>query len=93
MREFTGTNGPWQVGSETVGGDIRIIDPNGYMVAMTEAKTGDGYLWSPSTVAENANLIAAAPELLEALQEAMKFSMSEEVYDKCSAAVAKALGQ
>lgn len=65
MSEFNGTKGPWKVGRETIDGDIRIIDPNGAMVAMTEVKTGDGYLWSPSTVAENANLIAAAPELLE----------------------------
>jgi len=66
MSEFNGTKGPWQIGRETIDGDIRIIDPDGAMVAMTEVKTGDGYLWSPSTVAENANLIAAAPELLEA---------------------------
>ncbi|WP_205954181.1 hypothetical protein [Pantoea stewartii] len=72
MNEFKGTKGPWQVGRETIDGDIRIINPDGAMVAMTEVKTGDGYLWSPSTVAENANLIAAAPELLEALQLIIK---------------------
>lgn len=47
MKEFKGTPGPWQAGSETTSGDIRVIDMNGSMVAMVEAKTGDGYLWSP----------------------------------------------
>lgn len=94
MSEFNGTKGPWQLGGETQDGDIRVLDNNGAMVATVEAKTGDGYLWHPSTIADNANLIAAAPELLEVLQAALLAQILPEYHaEKARAVIKKALGQ
>lgn len=94
MSDFNGTKGPWQLGNETQDGDIRVLDQNGAMVASVEAKTGDGYQWSPPTIADNANLIAAAPELLEALLD-LKFKLygSGIASPKVEHVIKKALGQ
>jgi len=88
MEGFKGTPGPWHIRSKDVGSvgtDSQMVhicmNPIDVVLGMTDEDEG------------NVNLIAAAPELLEALQEAMKFSMSEEAYNKCAAAVSKALGQ
>lgn len=91
MSEFKGTPGPWFEHRE------------GFSTVYVEAKLRDGVIQEVAACgpteagsdaqAANARLIAAAPELLEALQEAMKFSMSDEAYSKCAAAVSKALGQ
>ncbi|HBR2411226.1 hypothetical protein [Klebsiella pneumoniae] len=93
MQEFKGTPGPWHV----MRGDV--LDKNGRMVASVEGfcpGENDTY---------DAELIASAPEMLEALQ----LLMAEQTggnkscghngftcmcpYDKARAAIAKALGK
>lgn len=99
MKEFKGTPGPWQIGSECISGDIRITNDDSSMVAIAEAKTGDGFLWSTLTIECNASLIAAAPDLLEALQwiqMALNRGTSMDVgiaQEKANAAIARALGE
>ncbi|EOD6527523.1 TPA: hypothetical protein ACYU9P_004268 [Klebsiella pneumoniae] len=93
MQEFKGTPGPWHV----MRGDV--LDKNGRMVASVEGfcpGENDTY---------DAELIASAPEMLEALQ----LLMAEQTggnkscghngftcmcpYDKARTAIAKALGK
>lgn len=69
MKEFKGTPGPWGAGCADFHNDIIIFNDDGSHVATAESKTGDGYEWSPETVQDNANLIAAAPKLLKALMD------------------------
>lgn len=94
MQKFKGTPGKWFVDND---GDVSS-DERGEIVAGVA-----GY--EPSSEdRENAKLIAAAPELLEALQWAMarigsytQRTRSNQDYcdqvDKANAAIAKALGQ
>lgn len=58
------TPGPWKIGAHPPNGEQTIGTPKGLMVAV--ATTGAGV---PTKA--NARLIAAAPELLEALQGAL----------------------
>lgn len=55
MEKFKGTPGPWIWDAEGLGSKSLIVFGVGYPIEMTSQ--------------ENKNLIAAAPELLEALQE------------------------
>lgn len=98
MKEFKGTPGPWIVGFVNSNDDIWIMNDDSSSVAIAESKTGDGYLWSPDTVVKNANLIAAAPELLEALQIILDpvttyLPSTSEESKKAWAAINKALGE
>lgn len=96
MKEFKGTPGPWvAVGGEVTSEDYTI---NGVIYAdhICNCEEVDGE--SP-----NANLIAAAPDLLEALIEARVWvqgwnaaNESEESYKAlvaCNEAIARALGE
>lgn len=92
MEEFKGTPGPWHikpVKAATVEGDLNIIQ--------TGSATGKGYhigyatTWTDSEETKNeamanARLIAAAPELLEALQTYMSAvkRMNEAMSDGCN---------
>lgn len=91
------TPGPWKIGTPPPNGEQTIGTQKGLMVAV--ATTG-----ANTPTEANANLIAAAPELLEALQDFLNWSDS--VYygedtrrelvrakDKASAAIAKATGE
>lgn len=95
------TPGPWfikPVSNATVEGNLNIIQ--------TESSTGKGYhvsysaAWDDNEVTKieaqaNANLIAAAPDLLEALQEVVKVldgAGCEAATVKAKAAISKALG-
>ena len=90
------TPGPWNIGAPPPNGEQTIGTQQGLMVAV--ATTGAGV---PTEV--NANLIAAAPELLEAL-EALTLIMNlndDDVWtdeswqvalNKARAAIAKATG-
>lgn len=88
MSEFKGTKGEWR-SDETINGNYSIVAlRDRYVVEL-------GHIDSK----QDANLIAAAPELLEALQwmkmalnsgTAMDIAIGQE---KSDAAIAKALGQ
>lgn len=95
MEEFKGTPGPWKwwtsnsflrLSSEATGKDGDVID---------SYKMSDGHT-SLSVKYEDMNLIAAAPELLEALQDALhaydKHGEHSE-WDFARAAINKALGK
>ncbi len=83
------TAAPWHVGMPPPNGEQAIGAQNGMMVAV--ATTGVGM--KEETLA-NARLIAAAPELLEALKDLLdKVSIddwNEKVYYQAQAAIAKA---
>lgn len=95
MEKFRGTPGPWEwwtsnsflrLSSKATGKDGDVID---------SFKMSDGQT-SLSVKVDDMNLIAAAPELLEALQDALhaydKHSEHSE-WDFARAAIAKALGK
>ncbi len=85
MNEFKGTPGPWEVGDE-----LRVYGGNGLYIF--RSAMGIEYQITQS----NVNLIAAAPELLEALQDALhahdKHGEFSE-WDFARAAINKALGK
>ncbi|WP_048224870.1 hypothetical protein [Citrobacter sp. BIDMC108] len=90
MRGFKGTPGPWFWDEEGLGNKNHIVFGKEYPIEMTSK--------------ENKSLIAAAPELLEALQDFMAEpsckpkSCGHELwcscrFDKARAAIDKALGK
>ena len=90
MKEFKGTKGPWY------GKDVVICNQDyarlqlGFLNTSSEERRSVGMA--------NALLIAAAPDLLEALQEVLyELSTAREVHDgtirQADAAIAKALGE
>lgn len=88
------TQGPWQYAFE--GGTVAfILEADGTTVAkmsVTENSTAH------RTLHANARLIAAAPDLLEALETCEAFLLSagfasSDAYAKASAAIAKATGE
>lgn len=85
MEKFKGTPGPWMWDAEGLGSKSLIVFGVGYPIEMTSQ--------------ENKNLIAAAPELLEALQELVFLYEHDEgcrnltEYKRAKAAIAKALGK
>lgn len=96
MKEFNGTKGPWfeyREGSSTVYVEAKLRDG----VIQEVAACGPTEAGSDAQSA-NARLIAAAPDLLEALQEVLyELSTAREVHDgtirQADAAIAKALGE
>lgn len=65
MSEFMGTPGPWEVMNDD--GEFKVVQSG-------SIEYGDGWksycdICSEVSMTQNARLIAAAPELLEALQE------------------------
>lgn len=94
MKDFKGTPGPWEV------------EDNGHFYDINAGRTTVGdtcssISWFDNDVHRgpvakaNARLIAAAPELLEALQMIMTgdFYMPKESADAARAAINKALGE
>lgn len=64
MGKFTGTPGPWRVEVAGTRGLYRVLIPTEHELAAAETDGMDG----GSVTSANAALIAASPELLEALQ-------------------------
>ncbi|EHJ6097935.1 TPA: hypothetical protein J1Z11_003505 [Escherichia coli] len=87
MGEFKGTPGPWFWDEEGLGNKHYIVFGKGYPLEMTSK--------------ENKNLITAAPELLEALQELVhadihgikNCSAQVNALEKAKIVIAKALGK
>ena len=84
------TPGPWRIGTPPPNGEQTIGALNGLMVAV--ATTGV----EMEVTEANARLIAAAPELLEALQSVLENCLDSEglcaAHAKARAAIAKATG-
>ncbi|EIH7953639.1 hypothetical protein A3652_001022 [Escherichia coli] len=87
MSEFKGTPGPWFCDEEGLGNKHYIVFGKGYPLEMTSK--------------ENKNLVTAAPELLEALQELVhadihgikNCSAQVNALEKAKIVIAKALGK
>lgn len=100
MKEFKGTPGPWEIKPEEV--DRPYIRIRGtrlggrFKVANVLSPDYDGvHRREADETRANAQLIAAAPELLEALQMIMNgdFYMPKESADAARSAIHKALGE
>lgn len=94
MNEFKGTPGPWVASKTGRGiGPVSGLDDQSFGMIIEVAYVE----FDPEIEIQvaNANLIAAAPELLEALQMIMNgdFYMPKESADAARAAIAKALGE
>lgn len=100
MEEFKGTRGPWE--AKTINGDLKVIQKGSY------EKLGPGMVsYCCVTELENkhdAKLIAAAPELLEALRKLRDYAEGvcgicpDECHEEhpmmlASSVIAKALGK
>lgn len=86
------TPGPWEADIEDVGTLLHraVIGPRGELVADCDA-----YRLSGEETAANARLIAAAPDLLDALHELLRatdFDNDEPWIVKAHAAISKATG-
>jgi hypothetical protein len=105
MIEFKGTPGPWERGGgENGGGELLVYCNNSLGSAICDA-TSHYSVFDKTTRIANLDLIAAAPELLEALQLVMSEQSGGSKscghngftctcpYDKAKAAISKALGQ
>lgn len=93
MDRFEGTRGPWKVRSSTIGS----VGTENKLVHICMEPI-DPYLGMDGEDKANMNLIAAAPELLEALQKMVESYQFEASIDnpallQARAAIAKALGK
>ena len=96
MSKFKGTPGPWRV-SEKVGDFIHIRHNNNEPGAMSLnlAHVTARSSWAREAEA-NAHLIAAAPELLEALQACLSWvnnGIARDAHIKATNAIKEALGE
>lgn len=88
---FKGTPGPWGV-AVPIGAASTVPRPIAFIVGPTMVVHGDGR--SLGYKPEDANLIAAAPELLDALMDARYALYGNGPRNpKIDAAIAKALGE
>lgn len=84
----THTPGPWELHRvDTSSGDeIHDVADNAHIATV----------WKSNRAEDNAKLIAAAPELLEALEECLQWAKNQGWHqpgvDSCKAAIAKAKG-
>lgn len=86
------TPGPWEVKATT----YPIADTGDHDTQFDIRANGKAFAYvhdGDETAEANARLIAAAPELLEALQELCSFDLlTQDKWDKARAAIAKATG-
>lgn len=101
MEEFKGTPGPWERGGgENGGGELLVYCNNSLGSAVCDA-TSHYSVFDKQTRIANLNLMAAAPELLEALQNLVhadthgikNCTAQVSAIEKARAAIAKALGK
>lgn len=98
MSEFRGTAGPWSFNHNSASDEVTFcinVVANG-VSQICYLQSNEEYLPSRVHTVANANLIAAAPELLEALQLLVSTrppSCNTVEISLARAAIAKALGQ
>ena len=99
MTQGKHTPGPWVVGEKkNVSGilNIEILGEHGYSLVANCYGTTTGLAdWYAGArhVNDNARLIAAAPDLLEALQLALPYVRNDNTASVMRAAIAKATGE
>lgn len=111
MSEFKGTPGPWEIGyrgmdicctNAKIGGHAKLFDVRGWGYLTGNGHGGLGLKEYEAIAVQEANalLVAAAPELLEALidcvgrfTEAFPAAENYEPIKKARAAISKALGE
>jgi len=90
------TPGPWVANEGSYGNYISITAPGGRQIAKVNWNTEAQNLKGIFDDGDNARLIAAAPELLEALRDFVDLTEGDRVFDptreKARAAIAKATG-
>ena len=116
-QEFKGTKGPWRVQKNDQDGGAKIIAPPfgdcpyeievsklvQYRLASDSSsdRIAHGKNYSDDIILANANMLAAAPELLEVLEEVRDLfdvykdlhdELSEEMKDKIRSVIKKAIG-
>jgi len=91
MKKFKGTPAPWNVEKLE-----KLTASGSYFLESSQGCVGT--VWASSEQESNAHLIAAAPELLEALQEAVYWfdsnildGVQQQTLDKAKQAINKAL--
>ena len=95
MKEFKGTHGPWEIMDDD--GELKIVQSGSIEYGRGWKSYSD--ICSEVSDPDNANLIAAAPELLEALQETIHevgywlSTQKPELKGKIESAINKALGE
>ena len=72
MTQFKGTPGPWERGDGNHGGELLVYCDDALGSAICDATSHYNVIDKQTRIA-NLNLIAAAPELLEALQMALEW--------------------
>jgi hypothetical protein len=97
------TKGPWSVGARFIEGENEVLDAEGFSVAdpsiFASRKARNGRIVKRVRPVEeqvaNANLIAAAPELYEALDAFMRLGTMDDqsAIDAARAALSKARGE
>lgn len=93
MKEFKGTPGPWSLQVEACDQTVALdIMGNGVCVSSAIPWSSDTECDVDKAVA-NANLIAAAPELLEALRDLESRACIFVNTSKAKAVITKALGE
>jgi len=97
MSDAKHTPGPWAVSTQGVGFEVDSAD--GWQVAQAQQRHEDGRGKEATMRLANARLIAAAPELLEALTDVSNqarhsdYDWPVELSRAVSAAIAKATGE
>jgi hypothetical protein len=93
MSEFKGTPGPWRLGPYA-----HVVLPSHDLPESKGGGIGICHVYGTEKRKHNAKLIAAAPALLEVLQEVQEFAQGWSQYempigldDRINAAIAKAL--
>lgn len=88
------TPGPWWLQADGAGWYVECTPERGHSVAYVRAEAGEDDPDTPDAEKEaNARLIAAAPELLEALRGVLRVADRATVeFDAARAAIAKATG-
>lgn len=94
MSEFKGTPGPWERGGGDSGGSELLVYCNNSLGSAICDATSHYSALDKATRIANLDLIAAAPELLEALQAVVRVAdRATDEFDMARAAIKKALGQ
>ncbi len=103
MSEFKGTPGPWSLSEGWIDKHVSVDSKEHGAIALVLSDMESDYTYSAAKrtakrleLSANAQIIAAAPELLAALQACLGWvnnGLARDAHDKATQAIAKALGE